>query len=84
MAGLTPDPYFGTAARMPGLRPRCEAYEKDGEGAVVMTNAQGGGRMAEEVMRSIATVYHWPDFQAKVRTAVKVDEKILRNVCGDV
>lgn len=59
-----------------------EAYEKDGEGAVVMTNAQGGSRVADEVMRSIAMVYHWPDFQPKVRTAVKVDEKILDTYVG--
>ena len=31
-------------------------YEKNGEGAAVMTNAQGGGRLADEVIRSIAAV----------------------------
>lgn len=33
-------------------------------------------------MRSIATVYHWPDFQPKVRAKVTVDPKILATYVG--
>jgi hypothetical protein len=33
-------------------------------------------------MRSVAKVYGWPDFQPKVRTEVKVDEKILETYVG--
>jgi hypothetical protein len=51
-------------------------------GTVVMTNAQGGGRLADEVMRAIAVSYHWPDFQPKVRAAVPVDPKILASYVG--
>ena len=47
-----------------------------------MTNAQGGSRLADEVMRSIAAVYHWPDLQPKVRTAMTVDPKILAIYAG--
>jgi hypothetical protein len=47
-----------------------------------MTNAQGGSRLADEVMRSIAAVYHWPDFQPKVRSTVMVDPKILATYVG--
>jgi hypothetical protein len=58
------------------------AYENGGEGAVVMTNAQGGSRLADEVMRSIAAAYHWPDFQPKVRAVVTVDPKTLATYAG--
>jgi CubicO group peptidase (beta-lactamase class C family) len=80
--GAAADPYFGHGGVNAGFESAMEAYEKDGEGAVVMTNAQGGSRVVDEVLRSIATVYHWPDFQPKVRTAVKVDEKILETYAG--
>ncbi len=82
IGGADADPYFGHGGVNAGFESTMEAYEKDGEGAVVMTNAQGGSRVADEVMRSIAMVYHWPDFQPKVRTAVKVDEKILDTYVG--
>jgi CubicO group peptidase (beta-lactamase class C family) len=82
IGGADADPYFGHGGVNAGFEATMEAYEKDGEGAVVMTNAQGGSRLADEVMRSIAAVYHWPDFQPKVRTAVKVDEKILETYAG--
>jgi CubicO group peptidase (beta-lactamase class C family) len=82
IGGADADPYFGHGGSNAGFESTMEAYEKDGEGAVVMTNAQGGSRVADEVMRSIAKVYHWPDFQPTVRTAVKVDEKILETYVG--
>jgi CubicO group peptidase (beta-lactamase class C family) len=82
IGGADADPYFGHGGSNAGFESTMEAYEKDGEGAVVMTNAQGGSRVADEVMRSIAKVYHWPDFQPTVRTAVKVDEKILDTYAG--
>jgi hypothetical protein len=82
IGGADADPYFGHGGDNAGFENQMEAYEKDGEGAVVMTNAQGGSRIADEVMRSVAKVYGWPDFQPKVRTAVKVDPKILDAYTG--
>jgi hypothetical protein len=57
-------------------------YEDHGDGAAVMTNAQGGSRLAEQVMQSIAAVYGWPDFKPVVRTEVKVDKAILGQYVG--
>ncbi len=82
IGGAETNPYFGHGGVNAGFESVMEAYEKDGEGAVVMTNAQGGSRLADEVMRSIAAAYHWPDFQAKVRTVVTVDPKILATYEG--
>ena len=58
------------------------AYEKNGEGAVVMTNSANGGLIASEILHSIAAVYGWPDFQPIVRTVVSVDPKILAQYAG--
>jgi len=55
---------------------------KTGDGAVVMTNADGGGPLGDEIMRSIAAEYGWPDYKAEVRTAVTVDPKILSEYVG--
>jgi CubicO group peptidase (beta-lactamase class C family) len=82
IGGAETNPYFGHGGVNAGFESVMEAYENDGEGAVVMTNAQGGSRLADEVMRSIATVYHWPDFQPKVRAVVTVDPKILASYEG--
>ena len=82
IGGAETNPYFGHGGVNAGFESVMEAYEKDGEGAVVMTNAQGGSRLADEVMRSIAAAYHWPDFQAKVRSVVTVDPTILASYTG--
>ncbi len=82
IGGSKTDPYFTHGGVNAGFESNFMAYEKDGEGAVVMTNAQGGGRLCEEVMRSIAAEYGWPDMKAEVRTAVSVDPKILNGYVG--
>jgi CubicO group peptidase (beta-lactamase class C family) len=82
IGGSAANPYFGHGGVNDGFECTMSAYEQEGEGAVVMTNAQGGSRLADEVMRSIAAVYHWPDFQPKVRATVTVDPKILATYVG--
>ncbi len=82
IGGSDTNPYFGHGGVNAGFESTMTAYEQNGEGAVVMTNAQGGTRLADEVMRSIAAVYHWPDLQPKVRTAMTVDPKILASYAG--
>lgn len=82
IGGAASNPYFGHGGVNEGFESTMTAYEKDGEGAVVMTNAQGGLRLTEEVMRSIAAAYHWPDFQPKIRATVTVDPKILASYAG--
>jgi hypothetical protein len=44
-----------------GFRNVFAAYENAGEGVVVMTNGDNGGQLGEELMRRVATEYHWPD-----------------------
>ena len=80
--GATTHPYFTHGGVDAGFEAIFVAYEEGGDGAVVMTNAQGGTRLAIEVLRSIAAEYNWPDFRPDIKTQVSVDPKILADYVG--
>jgi CubicO group peptidase (beta-lactamase class C family) len=80
--GAEARPYFTHGGSDAGFEAIFVAYEDGGDGAVVMTNAQGGSRLASEVLRSIAVEYGWPDYQPVIRTPVTVDQKILVGYAG--
>jgi CubicO group peptidase (beta-lactamase class C family) len=63
---------------------RCElvAYVGRGQGAVVMTNADSGGRLAREVLAGIATVYAWPDYLSEERTIALLEPAMLDRFVG--
>jgi CubicO group peptidase (beta-lactamase class C family) len=44
-----------------------------GDGVVVLTNGGGGGQLVDEIVRSVAQTYSWPDFQPVEHTVVSVD-----------
>ncbi len=74
--------YFSHGGVNEGYESLFVAYEHEGDGAVVMTNAQGGSRLASEVMSSIAVAYDWPDFRPALRTEVKLDRATLARYVG--
>ncbi len=81
--GGSPDnPYFTHGGINDGFESWLVAYERTGDGAVVMTHARGGQPLARAVVRSIASVYDWSDFQAVTRTRVTVDPAILATYVG--
>jgi Domain of unknown function (DUF3471) len=82
IGGSSADPYFTHGGVNAGFESLFVAYEHHGDGAVVMTNAQGGSFLADEVMRSIAAEYGWADFHPIVRTEVRVDPKVLARYVG--
>jgi len=82
IGGAPADPYFSHGGVNAGFESLFVAYEKRGDGAVVMTNAQGGSRLASEVMRSIANEYGWPDFHSAVHTSVKLPTEALKQYVG--
>jgi CubicO group peptidase (beta-lactamase class C family) len=82
IGGESSDPYFSHGGVNDGFESLFVAYERSGEGAVVMTNAQGGSRIASEIMRSIAREYSWPDFRPTVRVGTKVAPTILARYVG--
>jgi len=82
MGGSASRPYFSHGGVNEGFESVFLAYEQGGDGAVVMTNAQGGSALAEEIMHSIATEYNWPDDRPLVKTVVNVDPKVLADYVG--
>ena len=83
ISGSEPNAYFSHGGVNAGFESLFVGYESNGDGAVVMTNAQGGSEIAAEVMRSIAAEYHWPDWKPIVRKAVDVDAKLLSSYVGN-
>ncbi|HKD62011.1 MAG TPA: serine hydrolase [Terracidiphilus sp.] len=82
IGGSKDNPYFSHGGANEGYRCIFVAYEKTGDGAVVMTNSDNGGLLGGEVLRSIAAEYGWPDYKAEVRTVVAVDPKIFADYAG--
>ena len=82
LGGSPTNPYFTHGGVNEGFESLFVAYEQGGDGAVVMTNAQGGSAIAEEIMHSIAAEYNWPDEKPAVKAAVTVDPKLLADYAG--
>jgi CubicO group peptidase (beta-lactamase class C family) len=82
IGGSSENRYFTHGGVDEGFEGVLVAYQQSGDGAVVMTNARGGLRLAYEVVRSIASVYGWPDFHPITRASVKVDPAILSTYAG--
>ncbi|WP_263354609.1 serine hydrolase [Acidicapsa acidisoli] len=82
IGGSPSKPYFSHGGVNEGFESLFVCYEDGSEGAVVMTNAQRGSALADEVMRSIAVEYNWPDYRPITRTVVPVDASILATYAG--
>ena len=82
IGGAPGNPYFSHGGVNAGFVNIFAAYAKNGEGAAVMTNSENGGIIGDEIMRSIAVEYNWPDWHPKERTAVSVDPKVLTQYIG--
>ncbi|HEY2038034.1 MAG TPA: serine hydrolase [Edaphobacter sp.] len=82
IGGEDGDRYFSHGGVNAGFEALYVGYEKHGDGAVVMTNTQGGLRLANDLMRSIASEYGWPDFKQVIKTEVKVDPAVLAKYVG--
>jgi len=53
-----------------------------GDGVVVLTNGGGGGPLSDQVVRSVAQAYEWPDFQPVEHTVIPVDPSKFRRYVG--
>ena len=82
LGGSTADKWFSHGGVNEGYEALFVGYDSNGDGAAVMTNAQGGSRLAAEVMSAIAAAYNWPDWKPVERTVVKVDPAVLARYVG--
>ena len=64
--------FFDHSGSNSGYRTYLVAYPGRGDGVVVMTNGDGGGDLIDEIRRSVARSYGWPDFAPKRVTPVSV------------
>ncbi len=74
--------YFAKGGDTEGYGAFIVAYGPHGDGAVVMANGAAGPALAEDVVRSIAAAYDWPDFRSKAKTAVPLDKATLTHYAG--
>jgi CubicO group peptidase (beta-lactamase class C family) len=58
------------------------AYTKRGQGVAVMTNAQNGSYLYQEILRSVAIVYDWPDLKPSVISPVQIPMETLNSYIG--
>jgi CubicO group peptidase (beta-lactamase class C family) len=82
LGGSAADPWFSHGGVNAGYESLFVGYDHNGDGAVVMTNTQGGSRLAAEVMSAIAIAYDWPDWRPALRTEVKVNPAVLARYVG--
>src|SRR6185312_3627773 len=82
IGGSKADLYFTHGGSNAGFEGDFVAYEHHGDGAVVLTNAQGGGALAQQIVQSVATEYGWPDLGAVVHTEVKQPTETLAKYVG--
>ena len=64
-----------------GYRTFYIGYE-NGDGAVIMTDGDNGGEVYAELLRSIATVYGWPDHRAVKKTTASLPAAVLTKYAG--
>ncbi len=74
---------FGHGGSNAGFQCQMTAYAETGQGAVVMTNGDQGGRLAQEILRAIATEYAWPDYpQPREKTIAQIDPVVYSRYAG--
>jgi CubicO group peptidase (beta-lactamase class C family) len=66
----------------PGYKAVFFGYANRGQGVVIMTNGERGGELFEELLRSVAEAYQWPDFRVSERQVLFVDPASLKQYVG--
>lgn len=80
--GKAPQQAFGHGGRNVGYENSLYAYVQRGDGAVVMTNGDGGGELAQGLIRAIAAEYGWPTYQTVQRKAIALPAATRAKLAG--
>jgi CubicO group peptidase (beta-lactamase class C family) len=73
---------FGHDGSNEGFESTMTAYVGAGEGIVVLTNAGGGKRLADEIVRAVAHEYGWPEIAPREVVAIDVPAENLEALAG--
>jgi CubicO group peptidase (beta-lactamase class C family) len=66
----------------PGYKAVLFAYASRGQGAIILTNGDRGGELADELLSSIAAAYNWPDFRVVEKQIAQVSAEDLQQLAG--
>jgi len=75
--------HFDHAGWTRGFRTYIVIYPYLGKGVVVMANGNGGHDLINEIVRSTAYVYDWPNFAPQQRMAASIEAALLQEHVGD-
>jgi CubicO group peptidase (beta-lactamase class C family) len=66
-----------------GFKCNMVAYVNSGQGVVVMTNSENGAQLIQEIFRSVAAEYGWPDYHPKERVVARIDPRVYDAYVGE-
>ncbi len=73
---------FGHGGSNEGYRAQFTSFIREGEGAFVMTNSDTGGRLAAELILTLADAYGWPGISPEEKVVVDVEPAVLEGLAG--
>jgi len=75
--------HFGHGGANEGFRCQLIYFPERGQGAAVMTNGDGGGGLAQEILLAVAAEYGWPDYGPREIEAIALDSTALDLFVGE-
>lgn len=74
---------FDHAGWNAGYRSYMVMYPKLGKGVAIMANGDGGDLVIQEIVRSVARTYQWPDYAPQQRRVAVIDTLMLNALVGE-
>jgi CubicO group peptidase (beta-lactamase class C family) len=75
--------HFGHGGSNAGFRCEVIFFPETGQGAAVMTNADDGSPVNDELLMAVAAEYGWPDYGPTERATVALEVPALDGLAGD-
>jgi len=73
---------FGHGGKNAGFTNDMMAFAKSGNGVIVMTSADNGGRLIGEVLRSVSNYYGWDTHNPRVVNIIQISNNELEKYSG--
>ena len=73
---------FGHGGANEGFRCNIETQIDSGQGLAVMTNSDSGGELTNEIFRSVAKEYGWPDYHPAEHVLIKINPALFKPYAG--
>lgn len=82
VGGATNRKFFTHGGVDEGYQSVLVAYDDGRDGAVIMTNSDRGGFLGNQILRTLAYIYHWPDFAPQRRAIARIAAVRLAKFIG--